>query len=161
MWTIIKLNPKKFELLKKDFKEKLKNETFFYRPKLEFHKNKKKEVLYFLSEYVICFNNFFSDKDKINLLQYSKGLRYFLKGYKSSQDEIKQFVDFCKQNENKNGSLNFDFFNIKLNAKFKFINGPFKDLIFSILENNKRKLRVLIGNIEANIEKENLAIKPI
>ena len=102
---------------------------------------------------MICFNQFFSDKEKINLLKYSIGLKYFLKGHQNNQNEIKKFVDFCKQNENRNGSLTLDFFNININSKFKFLNGPFKDLIFNILENNKKKLKVLIGNIEANISK--------
>ena len=161
MWTIIKLNPKKFELLKKDFLKKLGSETFFYRPKVEFYKKDKKKITYFLSDYVICFNKFFSDKEKINLLKYSIGLKYFLKGHQNNQNEIEKFVDFCKQNENINGSLTLDFFNININSKFKFLNGPFRDLIFNILENNKRKLKVLIGNIEANISKKNLFIKPV
>ncbi len=161
MWTIVKLNPKKFELLKKDFSKKLGSETFFYRPKVEFYKNKNKKIMYFLSEYVICFNKFFSDNKTINLLKYSKGLQYFLSGHQNNQKDIKKFVDFCKLNENSNGSLTLDFFNICKHSKFKFLTGPFKNLIFSVLENNKRKLKVLIGDIEANITKENLFIKQI
>ena len=161
MWTVIKLNPKKFHLLKKDFSSKLKNETFFYRPKVEFYKNKKKKAMYFLSEYVICFNKFFSDMNKINLLKYSTGLQYFLTGHQNNQEEIKRFVDFCRKNENTDGSLTLNFFNISENSKFKFLEGPFKNLIFSILRINKKKLKVLIGNLEANINKNNFFIKQI
>ena len=161
MWTIIKLNPKKFELLKNDFSKILGCETFFYRPKVEFYKNKNKKIMYFLSEYVICFNKFFSDNKKINLLKYSKGLQYFLSGHQNNQKDIKKFVDFCRLNENSSGSLTLDFFNIGKHSKFKFLTGPFKNLIFSVLENNKRKLRVLIGDLETTINKENFLIKQI
>ena len=57
-------------------------------------------------------------------------------------------------------ALTLNFFNISENSKFKFLEGPFKNLIFSILEIT-RKIKVLIGNLEANINKNNLFLKQI
>ena len=161
MWTIIKSDNKKFEFLKKDFFKVLRSETIYYRPKVEFYKKKKKKTIYFLSEYVICYNKMFNDKEKIDLLKYSKGLKYFLNGYVQNQNEIEEFVNMCKKNENSNGVITLNFFNLEINSRFQFLNGPFKNLIFDIIENQKKKLKVLIGKIETNISKENLLIKPI
>ena len=97
MWTIIKSDNKKFEFLKKDFFKVLRSETIYYRPKVEFYKNKKKKTIYFLSEYVICYNKMLIDKEKIDLLKYSKGLKYFLNGYVQNQNEIEEFVNMCKK----------------------------------------------------------------
>ena len=95
MMTIIKSDNKKFEFLK-DFFKVLRSETIYYRPKVEFYKIKKKKTIYFLSEYVICYNKMFNDKEKIDLLKYSKGLKY-LNGYKQNQNEIEEFVNMCKK----------------------------------------------------------------
>ena len=43
MWTIIKLNPKKFELLKKDFLKNLEMRPFSIGRKLNFMKKIKKK----------------------------------------------------------------------------------------------------------------------
>ena len=57
MWTIIKVNKNQVNLLKKDFLKKLKSETVFYMPKTKVLTQKKKEnIVYFLSDYVICYN---------------------------------------------------------------------------------------------------------
>ena len=34
MWTIIKFNPKKLQLMKKEISSKLENETIYYGPKI-------------------------------------------------------------------------------------------------------------------------------
>jgi hypothetical protein len=162
MWTIIKVNKNQVNLLKKDFLKKLKSETVFYMPKTKVLTQKKKEnIVYFLSDYVICYNKLFSNKKTVNSLKYSKGLKYFLNGYHENQNEIKKFVDLCRKNENENGSISIDFFNVGLNSKFKFISGPFKNLIFSVLEVQRKKLKILIGDLNTIISKKNLFVRPI
>ena len=47
MWTIIKLNPKKFELLKNDFSKNLVAKLFFIDPKLNSIKIKIKRLCTF------------------------------------------------------------------------------------------------------------------
>ena len=36
----------------------------------------------------------FSDSKKLNFSKYTLGLEYFLKGYKNSQSQIQEFIDF-------------------------------------------------------------------
>ena len=78
----------------------------------------------------------FNDKEKIDLLKYSKGLKYFLNGYVQNQNEIEEFVNMCKKMKIPMAWLHF--FNLEINSRFQFLNGPFKNLIFDIIENQKR-----------------------
>ena len=53
------------------------------------------------------------------------------------------------------------FFKININSKFKFLNGPFKNFIFSIMEIQKNKFKVLIGNFETEVNKDSALFKPV
>ena len=64
------------------------------------------------------------------------------------------FISFCKSNEDSLGYLTQSFFNLKKNSKAKFIDGPFANLIFEIIEEQKNKLRVIIGNFKTTISKK-------
>ena len=49
-----------------------------------------------------------------------------------------------------------------ISKKAKFISGPFTNMIFEILEKQKNKLKILIGNIETTIpNKTNYLYRPI
>ncbi len=163
MWTIIKTDKKNIELMKQDFLKKLGPETIFYRPRLIIKKpfNKNKKIFYLLSDYVFCFNKLFCDESVINSLKYSKGLKYFINGFKENQNQIKKFIDNCKNSENNEGSIMPKFFKINTNSKFKFLNGPFKNFIFSIMEIQKNKFKVLIGNFETEVNKDSALFKPV
>ena len=86
MWTIIKFDKKKLELLKKDFKEKLGEDFTIYKPKLAFKKYKNNKLINkefnLLGDYLFCFHKKFEDSKVINSLVYTRGLKYFLNGYK-------------------------------------------------------------------------------
>ena len=54
--------------------------------------------------------------------------------------------------EDKNGFLKQDFFEIKTN-KAMFVSGPFTQMIFNIIEEKKRKIKILINNMDITISK--------
>ena len=57
----------------------------------------------------------------------------------SSQKNILDFIDLCKKNSDKDGFLNQSFFNLIKERKGVFIDGPFTNMIFEILEVQKNK----------------------
>ena len=51
-------------------------------------------------------------KEILNSLQFTRGLKYFLNGFQSSQDEISKFITKCKNSENEQGFLTQNFFDL-------------------------------------------------
>ena len=96
MWAILKIDKKKFNILKNEFSKKLGKETIFYQPKLKIVKYKKNKPenreIDILGDYVFCFHQSLSCQKIINQLQYCKGLKYFLKGFKQYQADIAEFI---------------------------------------------------------------------
>ena len=76
---------------------------------------------------------------------------YFLDGYFQSQNEIIKFIEYCKSFENNKGYLTQNFFKTIIKKKAKFISGPFKNIIFKILEKQKNRLKIVVGNIITTI----------
>ena len=55
-----------------------------------------------------------------------------------------------------------DFFKIMITKKAKFLSGPFTSMIFEILERQKNKLKILVGNIVTTIsDKKNYLYRPV
>ena len=109
----------------KDFFKVLRSETIYYRPKVEFYKNKKKRQYIFYQNMLFAIIRCLTIKKKSILLKYSKGLKYFLNGYVQNQNEIEEFVNMCKKNENSNGVTQLNFFNLEINSRFQFFEWPF------------------------------------
>ena len=84
-------------------------------------------------------------------MKFTKGLQYFLNGYLESQKEIEKFIYYCKSFENEDGYLKPLFFKKVLKDKGQFTTGPFSNLMFEIIEKQKNKLKVLVGNIVTTI----------
>ena len=116
MWTIIKFDKKKLSLLKRDLQEKLGSDFKIYYPKLTFRKYKNNKMIKkdfdILGDYLFCFHKNFSDSRALSKLKFTKGLKYFLTGFINSQEEIKKFINKCKESEDKDGYLSQDFFEI-------------------------------------------------
>ena len=59
MWAILKIDRKKFGVLKKDLKDKLGSDTIFYNPKLLIQKYKNNKLINkefnLLGDYLFCF----------------------------------------------------------------------------------------------------------
>ena len=100
MWAILKVDINNLNYLEKDFKKKLGNEINIYSPKLIIQKYKKNKLtskeFTLLGDYIFCFHKEFENSSMINSLKFSRGLKYFLCGFKQSQKEIQQFIQKCK-----------------------------------------------------------------
>mgnify|MGYP001313076202 CR=1 FL=1 len=165
MWTIIKFDKKNLEFLKKDFKEKLGEGFSIYSPKLLVQKYKKGKLISkefnLLGDYLFCFHKNFDDFQTIEKLKFTKGLKYFLTGYIQSQNEIRKFIKKCKNSENNKGYLSQNFFEIYVNSKYKFVSGPFAEMIFKIISLQKNKINILLGNMKTIVNKDEFLFNPL
>ena len=97
MWSVIKIDKKKISFFKDEIKKKLGEDCEFYIPKLHIEgiKNNKKvnKQIYLLGDYIFCFNNNFKNEKILQHLKNTKGLKYFLNGFISAQEEILQFIE--------------------------------------------------------------------
>jgi len=157
MWTIIKFDKKKLAALKNDLKLKLGEDLNIYIPKIFIKKYKKSKFVSrefdLLGDYLFCFHEKFKDKQTINNLKFTKGLKYFLNGFILSQNEIRKFIEKCKKSEDKNGYLSQNFFELYINSNYKFYSGPFAETIFKIIDLQKNKINILLGDIKTTINK--------
>ena len=122
--------------------EKIKN-VEIYAPKYECNsKAKSKKIFKFiLNTYVFVGSPNFNDDNFVSKLKYIKGLEYILEGYKINQNQIKNFINYCKNNEDFKGNLNQTFFlNLSQNT-YKFISGPFKNFVLNLLSIKKNNLQ--------------------
>lgn len=165
MWTIIKFEKKNFNFLKLDLEKKLGSSCQFYVPKLLFNRNKKNKLIKkefnLLGDYLFCFNEKFEDSRIINTTNYVRGLKYVLRGFKQSQNEINKFIEQCKVSEDKDGYISEEFYDLKINSNYKFFSGPFTDSIFKIIQLQKNKIRILMGNFKTTINKKEYLFQPI
>ena len=165
MWSVIKIDRKKINFFKKEFKKKLGGNCEFYTPRLDIEsfKNNKKisKQINLLGDYIFCFNQNFENKDLIRHLKNTKGLKYFLNGFSNAQNEISQFIEKCKSLENSEGLIKKNVFSIFENRKYKFLSGPLSGTLLKVLEQNKGKLSVLVGNIKVQVNKKNYLFEPV
>ena len=155
MWVVIKYKSKELYTLKKNLIDNLENKPLFYIPQIKYEKKVKNKLFSFekniLENYLICFHKSFSDINLTSKLKYLRGISYFLTGYKNSQKEIINFIDYCKSYEDDQGYLSGHFFDQLKFKKGKFISGPFTNMVFEIIERQKNNIKVLIGNKKATV----------
>ena len=165
MWTVIKFDKKKITLLKKELREKIDSKFKIYTPRVGVlnRKNDKivKKEAYLLGDYLFCFSEKFRNKHILNKLNYINGAKYFLTGFEECQDSIIKFINNCKKYEDENGFVKFDFFKLKKNTNYQFSSGILDKYIFELLELNKNKIKILIGNFKTAINNKNYLFKPI
>ena len=158
MWAIVKYKRKEYGSLVADLKKRLDNKIIFYNPKVKYLKRVKNKNRVFenfiLGGYAFCFYEKFEEKKFLSQLKFTKGLEYFLDGYIQNQSQISQFIKLCKDNEDKEGSLKQNFFSILQATRIRFLNGPFSNLIFNILERRKNKIKSAFGSMTVIINKE-------
>jgi len=151
MWIVIKLKNNQFHTLKKDFKTKLGIEPEFFLPKLKLQKIKKNRLISYtspmLGNYIFCFHPKFCDHNILRDIQYLKGLKFILKGFKNYQEDILNFIKRCKKHEDESGFIKQKFFNFTTIEKIKFLSGPFTNIIFKIVKRKKDNIKVTDGNI--------------
>lgn len=164
MWSIIKIEKKKINIFQEELRKKIDQSCEFYIPKLliESFKNDKKinKQIYLLGDYIFCFNKKFEDKKILQHLKTTRGLKYFLDGFTSAQDEISNFIKKCKSFENSEGLIKQNFINIYENKNYKFLSGPLAGTLLKVLELNKNKFSVLVGKVKVNINKKKYLLEP-
>ena len=158
MWAIIKYKLNEQNFLKKNFSEVLGESPYYYIPKIRYKKLVNNKIKIFeksvLEGYLICFHTKIQDSKILFKLKYTRGLNYFLNGFRENQKEISYFVDYCKKFEDEKGCLSQDFFDSDNIKKGQFVSGPFTNLIFNIVSRQRNKLKVLIGNLKTTVSKK-------
>ena len=165
MWMIIKVDKKKLNTLKDEFSKKIGKEIVFYQPKLKiekFHKNKlESREVNILGDYIFCYHDKLKDENKLNQLQFCRGLKYFLLGCKQYQEEIINFINKFKSFENKEGYISKSIFELNINSYYKFSSGPFTEQIFRIINIQKNKINILLGKVKTTINKKDFLFSPV
>ncbi len=165
MWTVIKFDKRNLSTLKSDFFKKLGCDVKFYIPKIKLKKFIKKKTVcnekLILEDYLFCFHKKFSKKSVITSLKYCKGLKYILSDFLSSQIEIEKFISKCKENEDEEGFIQPTFFDFMNKKNYEFISGPFTNMMFNIISQNKLFIRAFIGNYRITVSKGDNLIRPV
>ena len=68
--------------------------------------------------------------------------------------KLKKFISQCKKLENQKGYLSQNIFDLKINSNYKFSSGPFCEMIFKIIDLQKDRIDILMGNIKTTIKKQ-------
>tara|TARA_B100001248_G_C27399010_1_gene468265 strand:+ start:7252 stop:7719 length:468 start_codon:yes stop_codon:yes gene_type:complete len=146
MWIALHLS--NYQVFDKELKKKFKDFEIYF-PKIRVkEKNSSKNLL---GNYIFCYSDLFKHDVITNYkLKYMKGVKKILKS-SCSNEEIFNFVSFCKKYHDKDGFLANSFFKDKLISTGRIINGPFMNLIFDLVKKEKNKIRVLIGNMKLSI----------
>ena len=157
MWIVFKYKRREFSLLKQDFRKILGDLPLIFRPKLKYQKLVKKKLKFLdkdiLDDYLICYHEKFQNINMLTILKNSKGLKYFLADSKTNQREIISFIDYCKKNQDLDGYIKQSFFEFQNMKRGMFLSGPFTNMIFSVIEKQRNKLKVLIGKATMTITK--------
>ena len=165
MWTIIKFDKKRINLMKQDLIKKTDSNLEIYSPKLlieRYHNNKiTKKQFNLLGDYLFCFHKKFEDDNYLQQVKNSRGLKYFLDGCKISQKDISKFIELLKSAENEQGFITKSFYDIKINSIYKFHSGPFVNKIFKIVNLQKNKIDILMGKFKTRINKIKFLFAPI
>ena len=164
MWIVAKYKKNKILQLKSKTKILFKN-SILYSPKIliNYFKNNKlinKEVN-LLNDYIFIFSHDFKKKDKLNNLNFTKGIKFVLNNSSYTQKELEDFISKCKNFENSKGYLKQEFFNFVKNDKYKFSSGPFTNLVFSIIKETQKQIELLIGNKTYRVKKDKYLYFPI
>ena len=166
MWAVAKIKIRNLNTFKKDIAKRIGKDIKFYHPKIEYHRyfgdKVKKFEKFILENYIFCYHEKFQTINFVNEVKFLKGLEYFLGGYNQNQNNIIKFIEYCKTFENERGYLTQSFFKAIITKRAKFVSGPFANIIFEILEKQKNKLKILVGNIVTTIpEKTDYLYRPI
>ena len=155
MWTVIKVDLKRFNIFKEDLTNKIGSDVKFFMPTYLVEKSTNKKIVQIkknlFDDYVFCYSEKFKIKGYLESLKYLKGLKYFLYGGRCDQKEIQEIIQRCKKYENKFGYIDQKYFYDYLNKKIEIFQGPLRNMVFSILEKNKKNISFLFGNFKAKV----------
>ena len=94
-------------------------------------------------------------------MNFIKGVKYFLNGFQVCQVEIEKFINRCKSLEDKSGYISQGLYQEEINKYYKFSSGLFADKIFKIIQLQKNKIDILIGNLKTTVNKEEFLFRPV
>ena len=157
MWIIAKYKNNEQNLFEKNINQKMLEKVKIFNPKIKlnfFQKNKliiKTKPL--LNNYLFCYHKKFSDPKILRRISNTKGLMYLLNGSNLYQSEIENFIKYCKFNEDENGYIKQNFLEISHDKLYKFISGPFTNLVFKLIEKDNNKVKVLIDKAIVVVKK--------
>ena len=157
MWIIAKCKNNEQNLFEKNINQKMLEKVKIFNPKIKlnfFQKNKliiKTKPL--LNNYLFCYHKKFSDPKILRRISNTKGLMYLLNGSNLYQSEIENFIKYCKFNEDENGYIKQNFLEISHDKLYKFISGPFTNLVFKLIEKDNNKVKVLIDKAIVVVKK--------
>ena len=164
MWVVIKYEKKKMSLLINELKKKFNNFKIYnpkFKTKLKFKDRIVVNELSLLGDYLFCYHENFENPNSIKVLKFTKGIKSFIEGYKSSQKDIADFIYRCKKSENSSGYLTNSFYNLYENSRYKFNSGIFSNFIFKIIKLQKNKMDILLGNLKITTGKEKFILNRI
>ena len=166
MWLVLRHKKGELKILQEEIKKKIGNLPELFCPKIKISKvinNKTKEFSNnFLSDYVFFYDKKFINKDIINSLKNSRGLKTLLSNYSNYQKDVEKFITLCKSNSDKDGCIKSSYFDSLNFKKGIFLNGPFGQIIFDVLENKKNFLKVIINKKITTISKNtNFIYRPV
>ena len=165
MWAILKFDRKNFFNLRNNLKEKLGKNFLLYRPKLLIQTYKKNTLVDkqvdIMGDYLFIYHEKLCDDKIINELKFTRGLKYFLKGFVLCQKDIKNFIDKCKKFENNKGLITQSLFEVNIYNNYVFKSGPFTNEIFKIINMQRNKIDILINNFKTTIDKRNFLFSPV
>ncbi len=156
MWVVLKYKNSEIGNLKSDLISKIKD-IAFYNPKIKinyFLNNKRNSKTKSLLEgYLFCQSKMFENIESKVLIKNLKGMQYILSGSKKDQKDIENFISICKKHEDHEGFIKQSFFEIKDKTKCYFLSGPFAKIIFDIIEETKKIIKVRFKNMDLIVPK--------
>ncbi len=165
MWIVLRYKKKDLGVLVSELKRRFDNNLEIYNPKFKTKFKIRNKIiineLSLLDDYLFCYHINFNNPNSINVLKFIKGVKGFITGYESSQKDIKEFIYRCRKSENGNGYLTNKFYDFYENSKFRFGSGAFSNFIFKIIDLQKNKMNILIGNLKISTKKEKFIFKSI
>ena len=155
MWIVLKGKNKEIDFLQKNLIKKMGKDIMFYIPRYKTEIFKKNKVVtstqLLMKNYIFCYHKNFKKRNNLNTVNFTKGLEYILKGHETNQIQIERFIKYCKSFECEKGFIQPIFFKSLLKDFGKFSSGPFKVLSFNIIEKQKSKLKILIGDLVTTV----------
>ena len=147
MWLVVSI--KNLNIFKEDLK-KTYPDIDVYFPKI-LTKNKKK-IKNLLGDYFFCYCPKFLKYEKLFYkMNFIKGLKKIIFSDKSCQYEITRFIDYCKSHEDKRGIIKNSFLKNNLGTKGAFLSGPLANYFFDIIQREKNKIKILVGDKKISI----------
>ena len=157
MWVVAKCKSNEQNLFEKNINIKMSEKVKIFNPKIKLNFFKKNKLVAktkpLLNNYLFCFHKEFSNPKTLQKISNTKGLMYLLNGSNLCQDEIENFIKYCKFHEDKNGYIKQNFLEISHNKFYKFVSGPFTNLVFKLIEKNNNKIKILIDKAIVVVKK--------